>query len=84
MATYEGGIPQSPHAFKLDGHHVFERNKPERVCGNTALMLSETRFNKYFNVLGTFNEHFGQFKACGTTTPEGKDDLAPSDTESCC
>jgi SAM-dependent methyltransferase len=84
VATYEGGIPQSPHAFPLDCHHIFERNKPYRVCGNTALMLSETRFNKYFTILGTFNEHFGQFKACGTTTPEGRDDLVPSDTESCC
>jgi len=41
---------------------VFDKNKLERVCGNTALMLSERRFKGYFNVLGSFKEHFGPAK----------------------
>jgi arsenite methyltransferase len=66
IAVYRGGIPESPFAFELDGSHVFEKDRPERVCGNTALMLSRTRFKEYFDVIGNFTQHFGEFEACGT------------------
>jgi len=66
VATYRGQILQSSSEFRLDGGHVFCRNKPERVCGNTALMLSETRLRKFFEVTGGFDEHFGVFKDCST------------------
>ena len=65
IAIYKGVVTEAPFKFQLDGSHVFERNKPERVCGNTALMLSKTRFKNYFQVTGSFNEHFGAFKDCG-------------------
>jgi ubiquinone/menaquinone biosynthesis C-methylase UbiE len=64
MAVYTGQIPESPYKFELDKGHVFCRNKPERICGNTALMLSQTRFKKHFQVIGSFKEHFGAFKGC--------------------
>lgn len=64
IAIYNGQIPQAQFKFKLDNGHVFYKNKPEKVCGNTALMLSETRFKKYFQVLGSFREHFGAFVNC--------------------
>lgn len=66
-ASFTGEMPESPFKFRLDAGHVFYRNKPERVCGNTALMLSQTRFNNYFDVSGTFDEHFGAFEACANT-----------------
>jgi len=69
-AIYTGGIPESPFTFILDATHVFEKDRPERVCGNTALMLSETRFRKYFRVTGSFSRHFGPFTICGTTAAQ--------------
>lgn len=69
-ATYTGGIPESPFTFMLDATHVFEKDRPERVCGNTALMLSETRFRNHFRITGSFNKHFGSFTICGTTAAQ--------------
>ncbi len=61
IAIYKGGIPESPHEFRLDDHHTFEIGKPMPVCGNTALMLSKTRFRDYFEVIGSFEVHYGAF-----------------------
>jgi radical SAM/Cys-rich protein len=65
IAVYKGGLTEAPFKFQLDSSHVFEKNKSEKVCGNTALMLSETRFRDYFQVIGSFEEHFGEFRNCG-------------------
>ncbi len=65
IAIYKGGIPESPFKFQLDYSHIFEKDKPERICGNTALMLSRTRFSKFFEVIGDFTKHFGPFENCG-------------------
>ncbi|HUW19168.1 MAG TPA: methyltransferase domain-containing protein [Sedimentisphaerales bacterium] len=80
-ADYNGRIPESPFKFQLDSGHLFYRNRPERVCGNTALMLSQTRFRKYFEVSGGFREHFGAFEGCQSRAPNTKADPADS---SCC
>jgi ubiquinone/menaquinone biosynthesis C-methylase UbiE len=66
IATYLGGHPENDFIFQLDGEHIFEKNRPERICGNTALMLSQTRLSKYFQISGNFEEHFGLFQDCGT------------------
>ena len=60
-ATYQGTIPGLPHAFDLDDHHRLIAGKPLLVCGNTASMLSETRFAKHFTVTGDRSTHFGPF-----------------------
>jgi hypothetical protein len=31
------------------------------VCGNTAAMVSETRYRRHFKVLGDRSTHFGPF-----------------------
>ena len=67
VATYLGGIPESPHAFILDDHHVFERGKTMPVCANTARMLQSTRYGEYFKITGDMETHFGLFD-CGPTT----------------
>jgi SAM-dependent methyltransferase len=64
-ATYLGAIPGYPHSFTLDDHHRFVTGKPELVCGNTADMLTETRFAPFFRVAGDRSSHFGLF-ACQT------------------
>ncbi|MFH1483892.1 MAG: arsenosugar biosynthesis radical SAM (seleno)protein ArsS [Chloroflexota bacterium] len=63
-ATYKGGLKESPLRFELDRAHIFYKDKPRRVCGSTARMLSRTRFAPYFTVTGSFDEHFGEFKEC--------------------
>ncbi len=61
VAIYNGGIPDAPHRFVLDDHHVFITGKPMLVCGNTASMLQETRFAPYFTMIGDRSTHFGPF-----------------------
>jgi len=83
-ATYLGGIPETPLTFYLDRAHIFQQNKPERVCGNTARMLSRTRFKNYFTVTGDFDEHFGEFKDCLTAPPKRDNHLKTVNADRCC
>ncbi len=66
LATYKGGVPGAERVFWLDDHHAFEMGRPERVCANTAAMLSQTRLGKYFEVVGERTTHYGEFP-CGPT-----------------
>jgi ubiquinone/menaquinone biosynthesis C-methylase UbiE len=68
-ATYLGTIPDHPHSFQLDDHHIFETGKPMLVCGNTAAMVSETRYAKHFRLGGDRSTHFGPFD-CGDTSAD--------------
>ncbi|MEZ4815556.1 MAG: methyltransferase domain-containing protein [Bdellovibrionota bacterium] len=68
VANYKGGIPNSERFFVLDDHHVFEQGKPMLVCGNTADMLSQTRFGEYFQVTGDKSKHFGLFDCAPAPT----------------
>ncbi|UOD35696.1 methyltransferase domain-containing protein [Deferribacteraceae bacterium V6Fe1] len=61
VATYLGTIVQEPHSFILDDHHIFEKGKPMLVCGNTASMLSQTRYARHFKVFGDRSNHYGLF-----------------------
>lgn len=67
VATYKGTITDFEHAFTLDDHHHFIKNKPMLVCSNTADMLTQTRFAKHFQVTGDKSTHFGLFD-CSTPT----------------
>jgi ubiquinone/menaquinone biosynthesis C-methylase UbiE len=84
IATYSGGIAEAPCKFELDGSQVFYRNKPEKVCGNTACMLGQTRFKKYFKIMGDFKEHFGEFKDSSNVNTSGDDGTTVLNTGSCC
>jgi len=64
IVIYRGGMPFSPFKYELDGEHIFYKNKPGRVCGNTAKMLQDTRLGRYFDIIGDFSEHFGAFENC--------------------
>lgn len=64
VLTYRGTIPYQPHFFELDDHHLFETNRPERVCSNTADMIIRTRFADHFSYQGERTRHFGLFP-CG-------------------
>ncbi len=58
---YKGTVSPCGRIFQLDPAHRFEVGRPERVCGNTAAMLAETRFGRHFEVLGDRSSHFGLF-----------------------
>ena len=79
VAVYCGGIEGHPHHFNLDDHHRFIAGKPMLVCGNTASMLSNTRYEKAFKVFGDRSVHYGVFGDCGNDS--GDDD---SKAGSCC
>jgi SAM-dependent methyltransferase len=61
VATYLGTLPHHPHSVVLDDHHLFETGRPLRVCGNTADMLSLSRWSGHFRVSGDKQTHFGLF-----------------------
>lgn len=82
VTEYRGGIKESPFKFMLDSVHIFEKGRPERVCGNTALMLSKTRFSKYFEIIGTFEKHFGLFNSCSDQVK--KEDKSIGENSLCC
>ena len=75
VAIYQGGIKHSPHAFVLDDHHVFKTGLPVPICGNTANMLSQSRYHPYFTIHGDFSQHYGHFDCS---------DDAPVDPSNCC
>ena len=83
-ATYLGGIPEASSAFRLDESHLFEQNKTERICGNTSLMLSKTRFKQFFTVTGDFSKHLGAFRDSSTTANKDDEGAKPPVSESCC
>jgi len=80
--SYQGGIQEAPHGFKLDDHHYFPKGKVMPVCGNSYKMLFDTRFKKYFKFFGTWDTHYGIFEGCGGNMPfsEGEN----GSDESCC
>ncbi|MEO6154553.1 MAG: methyltransferase domain-containing protein, partial [Thermomonas sp.] len=69
IATYRGSIAHHPHRFMLDDHHLFERDRPMLVCGNTAAMLADTRYAAHFEVTPR-RSHFGLFGGCAAPTSE--------------
>ncbi|MGR3343350.1 MAG: methyltransferase domain-containing protein [Paracoccaceae bacterium] len=78
---YKGTIPNSRHEFVLDDHHVIETGKVFPVCGNTWMMLTDTRFGTHFDFIGSFETHYGIFEGCGGESPfTEKED----GTASCC
>lgn len=64
VAYYQGTIEGCPNGFILDDHHTFVTDKPMLVCGNTASMITNTRYGKHFKVIGNKAKHFGLFP-CG-------------------
>lgn len=80
VAWYDGSILGHPHFFDLDDHHRFFTGKPMLVCGNTASMLSNTRYAGTFRVSGDRTSHFGAFDGCGNSESGG----AVTESGSCC
>ena len=60
-ARYRGTIELLPHGFDLDDHHHFATGKLIAICGNTADMLSHSRYAPHFEIFGTKATHYGIF-----------------------
>lgn len=84
FVKYNGGITNNEFYFDLDDHHRFFLNKAEAVCGNTAAMLEETRYKKYFDIIGDRNNHFGPFSGCSNFHNSSSDDGQASANSCCC
>lgn len=61
VAIYKGTMPGFPEAFPLDDHHLFIKDKPMLVCGNSGAMVEETRYGRHFTVTGDKSVHYGPF-----------------------
>lgn len=61
--TYLGTIPHASDDFKLDENQTFVTGTPIPVSGNTAAMLTETRYKDHFHVQGDRTRHYGPFDA---------------------
>lgn len=72
VAWYRGTIPEHPHRFELDDHHLLETGRPLPVCGNTADMLSRTRYAPHFRIDGDKSVHFGLFDCAAPVRAEGE------------
>ena len=80
---YRGTIAEHPHRFILDAHHDIETGKVFPVCGNTWLMLHDTRFKDHFQFIGDFSTHYGIFEGCGSDLPFKRAD-ASGGAAPCC
>ena len=80
---YKGTLEHAPHAFELDSHHKIETGKVFPVCGNTWMMLKDTRFAEHFEFIGNFDTHYGLFPGCGGDTPFAFE-ATGTETAGCC
>lgn len=79
---YKGSIETAEHGFMLDNHHYFPKNKMMPVCGNTYLMLADTRYKNDFEFYGDFSTHYGIYEGCGENSPFSVN--IGEGSESCC
>ena len=71
--TYKGTMPNGGSEFVLDKGHVFAAGEEVAVCGNSYLMLKDSRFAPYFEFSGNFDAHRGIFAGCGSDMPFSND-----------
>ncbi len=81
---YQGTVPEHEKVFELDAHHAIEAGRVFTVCGNTWMMLCDTRFAPHFDFIGNFSKHFGVFPGCGSAVPFGQSDANPAKSEAPC
>lgn len=64
-AIYRGGIVGCENYFDLDDHHRFFKDLRLDVCGNSCTYVQDTRYGKYFEIIGDRSQHFGPYSGCG-------------------
>ena len=81
---YKGTIDHNKDAFELDDHHLFENGRIKTVCGNTYMMLHDTRFKEHFDFWGDFSTHYGIFEGCGGSAPFNTENTNTDEGAPCC
>ena len=81
---YKGGMMGEERIFVLDSHHLIEAGKVFPVCGNSWMMLADTRFAQYFEFIGNFEKHYGVFDGCFGDGSVPFDEAAEVQAASCC
>jgi arsenite methyltransferase len=67
--TYRGNAPHLPDRLTLDKFNVFETGVSTAVCGNTYLLLRESRLAPFFDFHGDAGVHRGIFPDRGADLP---------------
>ena len=62
--TYKGSVLGCAHDFPLDEKTSFKKGEKTSVCGNTYLMLKNSRLRDHFYFTGDFSTHKGLYKKC--------------------
>jgi arsenite methyltransferase len=65
FAVYNGGLPEQDAVFRLDTGLMFKKGEKTPICGNTARILSSSRFSGYFEIIGDDSVHLGAFEESG-------------------
>lgn len=75
VAMYRGTIPGAESAFRLDRGHDFEAGEAQRVCRNTARIITETRYGEHFDVSEPL-QHLGEFDCSSpqTSSPQTREE----------
>lgn len=81
---YLGGVAEQPNQFRLDDHHLFDKGRVVTVCGNSWMLLHDTRYREYFEFYGDFSRHYGIFPGCGTEIPYKESAADEPNAGSCC
>jgi len=84
VVRYLGTIPELPHAFELDDHHRFETGRRVPVCGNTARMLTRTRYAPHFELVGDESIHYGLFDCAPGAAGDGGGRQGDGAGAACC
>jgi arsenite methyltransferase len=81
---YQGTVAEQPDAFVLDDGHTIEKGSTFPVCGNTWLMLHNSRFKPHFEFIGNWDTHYGPFPGCVPSDPFTAVASDNSGSRSCC
>ncbi len=81
---YKGGAQGMERIFTLDVEHHIETGRVFPVCKNTLKMLTDTRFSKFFEVIGNGDTHFGPFSGCAPVDIFGNTPIQSTTSGNCC
>ena len=80
--TYLGTAPHLPDQLRLDKFNIFETGKAVPVCGNTCLLLEQSRLAPFFEFHGDTASHKGIFPGRELSLPF--DGLEKTVESACC
>ena len=83
-ARYLGTLAHHPERLSFDKTHEFDTGVDVPISGNTARMLTASRFARHFDVSGSPGRHAGAFDNGGANAAIPFDSEAKTATRGCC